>query len=86
MKITEGRLRLSARAAACYPAVARAFAIHQKRFPLIVASVRRERPMAYGTASRSGAVCVPPMPDGVDFHGVLVLVDAVNDPVGPASC
>ena len=26
------------------------------------------------------------MPDGVDLHGVLVLVDAVDDPVGPASC
>jgi hypothetical protein len=24
------------------------------------------------------------VPDGVDFHGVLVLVDAVDDPVGPA--
>ena len=43
-------------------------------------------PPASTGPSLSGAVCVPPMPDGVDFHGVLVLVDAVDDPVGPASC
>src|SRR2546430_6157859 len=33
-----------------------------------------------------GAVCVAPVPDGVDLYGVLVLVDAVDDAVGPASC
>ena len=33
-----------------------------------------------------GAVSVPPIPDGVDFHGVLVRVDAVDDPVGATSC
>ena len=41
---------------------------------------------AYSQADGLGAVCVPPMPDRVDFHDVLVLVDAVDDPVGPASC
>ena len=34
--------------------------------------------------SGSGPVGVPSVPDRVDFHGVLVLVDAVDDPVGPA--
>jgi hypothetical protein len=33
-----------------------------------------------------GTVYVAPMPDGVDPYGVLVLVDAVDDAVGPASC
>jgi len=30
--------------------------------------------------------CVWPVPDGVDLHGALVLVDAVDDAVGPAAC
>src|SRR3974390_3112438 len=33
---------------------------------------------------RSGAVCVSPVPDGMDLYGALVLVDAIDDPVGPA--
>src|SRR6266567_3549985 len=35
---------------------------------------------------RSDAVGVSPVTDGVDLYGVLVLVDAVDDPVGPAPC
>jgi hypothetical protein len=30
----------------------------------------------------SGAVSIAPVADGVDLHGVLVLVDPVDDPVG----
>lgn len=34
--------------------------------------------------SPSGSAGISSVPDGVDLHGVLVLVDAVDDPVGPA--
>ena len=38
-------------------------------------------PSPPGWPSRSGAVCLPPVPDGADFRGVLVLVDAVSQSV-----
>ena len=34
--------------------------------------------------TRLGAAGISPVTDGVDLHSALVLVDAVNDPVGPA--
>ena len=35
---------------------------------------------------RLSAVCVSPVPCGVDLYGVLVLIEAVDDAVGPAPC
>ncbi len=46
-------------------------------------------PGSFGTCvngETSGAVRVASVPDGVDLDGVLVFVDAVNDPVGSAPC
>jgi formyltetrahydrofolate deformylase len=46
---------------------------------------RRARPPRRLRLPGSGAVGLAPVPDGVDLDGEPVLVDAVDDPVGPAS-
>lgn len=45
----------------------------------------RAAPAVIAPNCGSGAVGISPVSDGMDFHGVLVLIDAVNDAVGSAS-